>query len=101
MFLNHEDDAVSAAPEVHKSVFENELIRVLDVVVPSGFQSASHWHPKNTCYVIAPGKLRFTLPDSTVKDVELVVGQITQGEGSHIVENVGQSEVRVLQIEFK
>lgn len=101
MFLNHEDDAVSAAPEVHKAVFENDSVRMLDVVVPVGYKSASHWHPKNTCYVLAPGKLRFTLPDGTTKDVELSEGQVTQGGGSHVVENVGTTEVRVLQVEFK
>ena len=57
MFLNHQDDAVSAAPEVHKAVFENDKIRVLDVVVPKGYKSASHWHPKNMGYVLKAGKL--------------------------------------------
>lgn len=29
MFLNHQDDAVGAAQEVHKAVFENEKVQVL------------------------------------------------------------------------
>lgn len=101
MFLNHQDDAVDAAPEVHKVVFENDAVRILDVVVPLKYKSASHWHPKNIGYVLAAGKLRFTLPDGTVKEAELSAGQVTQGEGFHIVENVGDTEVRVLQVEFK
>ncbi|MDP1706751.1 MAG: cytoplasmic protein [bacterium] len=101
MFLNHKDDAVGAAAEVHKAIFENEKIRVLDVVVPVGFKTAMHWHPKNMGYVLAAGKLRFVLPDGVVKDVELTEGQVTSGEGSHIVENIGDTEVRVLQVEFK
>jgi len=101
MFLDHQDDAVTVAPEAHKVIFENEQIRVLDVIVPPGFKSASHWHPKNMGYVIIPGKLRFTLPDGTVKEVELAKDQVTQGEGSHVVENIGETEVRVMQIEFK
>ena len=101
MFLNHEDDAVSAAPEVHKVIFENETVRVLDVVVPIKYKSASHWHPKNICYVLSSGALRFTLPDGAVKDVQLFGNQVTQGEGFHIVENIGDNEVRVIQIEFK
>lgn len=55
MFLNHQDDAVGAAPEAHNAIFENEQIRVLDVVVPPGFKSAPHWHPKNIGYVIHRG----------------------------------------------
>ena len=101
MFLNHQDDAVGAAPEVHKAVFENDKIRVLDVVVPPKYKSASHWHPKNMGYVLKAGKLRFVLPDGTVKDVALSEGQVTSGEGSHVVENIGETDVRVLQIEFK
>lgn len=101
MFLNHSDDAVSEAPEVHKAIFENELIRVLDVIVPIGHKTAEHWHPKNMGYVINAGKLRFTLLDGTVKEVELIENQVTQGEGSHVVENVGETIVRVIQVEFK
>lgn len=101
MFLNHQDDAVGAAGEIHKAIFENEKIRVLDVVVPVGFKTAMHWHPKNMGYVLTSGKLRFILPDGIIKEVELTDGQVTSGEGSHIVENIGDTEVRVLQVEFK
>lgn len=101
MFLGRQDDAVTVAPEVHTVVFENDEIRVLDVVVPPGYKSGLHWHPKNMGYVLVPGALRFTLPDGAVKDVELSLNQITQGEGAHIVENIGTTEVRVIQIEFK
>ncbi len=101
MFLNHQDDAVGAAGEIHRAIFENEKIRVLDVVVPIGFKTAMHWHPKNMGYVLAAGKLRFILPDGIVKEVELADSQVTSGEGSHIVENIGDTEVRVLQVEFK
>ncbi len=101
MFLNHQDDAVSAAPEVHRVVFENDTVRVLDVVVSPTQKTISHWHPKNMCYVLAGGTLRFTLPNGTIKDVTLADGQVTEGEGSHIVENIGDNEVRVVQVEFK
>lgn len=101
MFLNHEDDSVGVASDAHRVVFENELVRVLDVVVPVGYKSALHWHPKNMGFVLVGGKLRFILPDGVVKDVELSKDQITQGGGFHIVENIGDNEVRVLQVEFK
>lgn len=41
------------------------------------------------------------MEDGTVKEVSLTANQVTQGEGSHVVENIGATEVRVLQIEFK
>ena len=101
MFLNHTDDAVGNAPEIHKVVFENDAIRVLDVVVPLHHKTLPHWHPNNIGYVLSSGKLRFTLPDGTVKDVELSKGEITHGSGEHEVENIGCTEIRLIQIEFK
>ncbi len=101
MFLNHQDDAIGAAPEVHKNVFENESIRVLDVMVPLGHTTAMHWHPKNMGYVLTGGTLRFTFADGASKEVTVTENQVTQGEGSHVVENIGTTVVRVLQIEFK
>ncbi len=101
MFLEHEDDAVSAAGDVHENIFENEKIRVLDVHVPLQYKSASHWHPKNMSYVLQSGQLRIVLPDGTIKDVILSEGQVNQGEGMHIVENIGDTEIRIIQIEFK
>jgi hypothetical protein len=101
MFLEHNDDAIGSAPEVHQNIFENEQIRVLNVVVPPKHKTALHWHPKNMGYVIVPGILRFFFADGTAKDVTLSKNQITQGEGIHAVENPGDEEVRVIQIEFK
>jgi beta-alanine degradation protein BauB len=101
MFLGRTDDAVSTAGEVHKVVFENEVIRVLDVLVPAGYLSPEHWHPSNTGYVLEGGPLRFFDENGTSKDVVLSTGQVTTGEGVHRVQNVGQSQVRVLQIEYK
>lgn len=101
MFLEHEDDAVGAAPEVHKNIFENDSMRVLDIIVPLSHKTALHWHPKNMCYVLTGGTLRFISPEGIAKDVSLVANQVTQGEGSHVVENIGDTEVRVIQIEFK
>lgn len=101
MFLSHTDDAVSVAPEAHKAVFENDSIRVLDVIVPLNYKSVAHWHPKNMCYFLTAGTLRFTSSEGVTKDVVFTVGQVTQGEGSHIVENIGNTEVRVMQVEFK
>jgi quercetin dioxygenase-like cupin family protein len=101
MFLNHDDDAVSKAGEVHKTIFENDAVRVLNVIVPVGAKTAQHWHPKNMCYIITGGRMRYTLADGIVKDVELTKDQVTEGAGVHIVENIGDTEVRVIQVEFK
>lgn len=101
-FLNRDDDAITVAPQLHRVIFEDDKVRVLEVTVPAGASANIHWHPRNINYVLSPGTLQFTKPDGTVSEVELAPGQVTNAsESSHAVENVGDSEVRTVQIEFK
>jgi uncharacterized protein (TIGR02145 family) len=52
-------DAVAAAPGNHKVLFENEQVRVLDVVVPVGTREPVHAHCwPSVLYVMSRGKLR-------------------------------------------
>src|SRR5512147_1743252 len=52
-------DAPTAAPENHKVMFENERVRVLDVVVGVGGREALHAHCwPSVLYVTFRGKLR-------------------------------------------
>jgi len=102
MFLNHTNDALSAAGDVHTAIFENESIRVLKVVVPAHYQVPMHWHPRNMIYVLAPGTFRFSFPNDPSKDVELALGQVLSGSKiEHAAENIGDTEVQLLVIEFK
>ena len=95
-------DAVTIAPHVHKVIFENEKLRVLKVAIKPGEIAEMHWHPENINYVLSGGKLRFTKTDG--KNVETILneGQVTSsGSGSHVVENIGNTEVQTVQIELK
>ncbi len=97
------NDAITIAPHIHKLVFENGAIRVLEVRVKPNDKAEMHWHPANMVYVINPGLLRFINEKGEAKDVELKKGQVTQSssEVNHIVENIGTSELLALQVEFK
>ena|SRR3989344_4682342 len=95
-------DAVTAAPEFHTVLLDNATFRVLDVRVPPGKKSAMHAHPENVSYVLKGGKMRFTTPDGSRKEIELNAGQVTApGAGAHMVENTGSTEIHVVQIELK
>lgn len=99
---NNDIDAVTKAPGVHKIIFENEKVRVLDVIAQPGEKTAMHWHPDNISYIAVGGKLKFTKPDGSTIVVELQPGQVTApGEGSHEVENIGDSVVHAIQVELK
>ena len=99
----HLDDAVNVAPHLHTIVFEDDKMRVLKVVVRPGDIAKMHWHPRNINYVLAGGTLRFTRPDGTVAEVELVNGQVTSAasDSEHAVENIGTTIVETLQVETK
>ncbi len=102
MFLGHDNDAISNAREVHTVIFENDSVRVLSIKIPSGYKTAMHWHPSSMCYVLAGSKVRYTLADGTVRDLEISAGQVLeQPEGEHVGENTGFGEVRLLLTEFK
>jgi hypothetical protein len=38
-------DAIAAAPDHHRVVFENEKVRVLDVTIKTGEKEPFHFHP--------------------------------------------------------
>ena len=96
------NDALKMAPEVHSLLFENEKVRVLNVYLAVGKMTEMHWHSENISYIIQGGKMRVTKPTGIVSEVELVVGKVIAGtEGEHIVENISNSDIHTVQIEFK
>jgi len=96
------DDIVALSPEVHKVLFENETIRLLEVSVKPGATVPMHTNPENVNYILAGGTLRLISEDGSVLDVQLAERQVIPAPvGRHAVENVGQSEVRTLCIELK
>jgi catechol 2,3-dioxygenase-like lactoylglutathione lyase family enzyme/quercetin dioxygenase-like cupin family protein len=98
----HVDDIVEIAPDVHKVIFENDAIRVLEVTVTPGATVAMHTNPENINYILEGGTLRLVDPDGSVVDVPLAERQVIPApSGRHAVENVGRTVVRTLCIELK
>lgn len=68
-------DAVQAAPDSHKVLFENALVRVLEVPIPSvGKPEPMHHHhwPSFFLHWDTGGKsphIRYHLPDGSVRDI--------------------------------
>ena len=67
-----------------------------------GETAALHWHPKHLSYFFQGGSLRLTNEAGESKVSVLADGQTSVGtELWHTVKNVGSTEIRALQIEFK
>jgi quercetin dioxygenase-like cupin family protein len=99
---DHIDDIVQISPDVHKVIFENDVIRVLEVTVKPGATVPMHRNPENINYILKPGTLRLINPDGSVMDVTVTEGQVIPAPvGEHAVENVGGTEVQTICIELK
>ncbi|HEY0660927.1 MAG TPA: cupin domain-containing protein [Lysobacter sp.] len=96
-------DPAAVAPDIYKCTFENEHTRLCEVTFKAGAKIASHSHPDHLVYVLQPGKMRIT-DDATGEgaDNDFAVGQaVWMPAVTHHGENIGQTEVKALVIEFK
>lgn len=107
-------DAVVAAPDNHKVVFENERVRVLDVTIRPGEKEPFHEHPMpSVMNIITGAPLRIT--EATKQNGNLVTGKTIEVgkdnfqppplwmplQGLHSAENVGSVTFRAYRIELK
>lgn len=81
-------DAVQAAPQSHKVIFENALVRVLEVTVPPpGTTEPMHHHRWPSFFLAwdSGGKtphVRYLRPDGTVRDEPSVTEPVRPGKWS-------------------
>lgn len=93
---------VAGGMETHKVILDNAEVRVLDVHLPPGQQVAMHSHPANFVYYVTDAKVKVTSPDGKTAQREFKAGQAVWGEAvTHAVENVGTSEIHLVQTELK
>jgi hypothetical protein len=113
-------DAVQAAPDSHKVIFENALVRVLQVTVPpTGKTEPMHHHRWPSFFLSwdTGGKsshIRYHRPDGSVQDSPSQDNPIVPGHWSvqwmkpepmHGIEavenNVGPGDIPLLRVEIK
>jgi len=103
-------DAVSAAPEYHRVVLENDRVRVLDTRIPVGDIVPVHTHRWPAIYyTIAAGDfVRRDGEGNVLFDSRTVPGLLTRSEATfmeclppHSVENVSPTEIHLISVELK
>lgn len=93
---------VAGGPETHKVVLDNDKVRVLDVHIPPGSKVGMHSHPANVSYYDSDGKMKVTLADGKTVVKDLKAGTSAWSEPTtHAVENVGTTEIHLVQTEMK
>lgn len=103
-------DAMTAAPDHHDVLFENDRVRVLDSRVPPGGSTPLHTHKwPGVLYVIgfsdfvrrdAAGEI---LLDSRDSEQRPASGEAFWSDPlqPHSVTNVGDAEIRIISVEMK
>ena len=95
-------DPLKVAPDTYKLVFENERVRVIEVVIAAGAKTEKHSHPDHFGYVLSAGKLKISRAAGDPTDADLKVGQILWIPAeTHWGENTGETEIRILVTELK
>lgn len=97
-----EQDPVKVAPKICKLLLENDRVRVLEIRIKPGEKLPMHSHPAYIVYALRTHKIRLTLSDGKTKEVKVKAGEAAWSDAaSHAVENIGTTEVHVLNIELK
>jgi len=103
-------DAIFAAPDSHRVLFENEQTRVLDVTIAPGEREPEHTHAWPSVMVVhepariryyTAGTLTFTSPAQPASAKSAPRVAWLDPEGPHSVENIDDRVYRAFRIEFK
>ena len=96
-------DPLEVAPETHKLVFENALVRVIEARVPPGSLEPKHSHPRGLTVHLADYDVEYkTFPDGKVTKVHRSFGSVNWSEAVvHEVRNVSQTPSHAIRIELK
>ena len=96
------EDAAKVAPNAYKVLFDNDRLRVLEVRMKPGDESAMHSHPAYLVYTLTGGKVKMTAGTGESGEVDISGGDAMWREAEeHSVLNTGTTELTALFIEPK
>lgn len=94
-------DPVVTDPDLYRTIFENEDVRVLEYRDRPGDRTHSHEHPDSVMYTLSSFRRRLHGQDQT-RDVEIEAGLASWLPAQrHAGENIGDTETHVLFVELK
>jgi hypothetical protein len=101
-------DAVAAASNSHKVLYEDDSVRILDIVLLPGVKEPVHTHQWKSAMIIALPTPRIRYYDDKGKSTDYPAcrkkGLSTEGidpEGPHAVENLGNISYCAIRVEYK
>ena len=98
---SHETDPVATNPNLYRTVFENERVRVLEYRDVPGDVTAPHHHPDSVMITLSAFHRRVSAGGREV-DVDLAAGEVRWvGAQSHVGENTGRTPTHTFFVELK
>jgi beta-alanine degradation protein BauB len=96
-------DPLTVAPDMYSLVFENERVRVMQVVFKAGQSIKKHTHSNDHfVYVLEGGQLTITKADGSSSVADLKTGQVVWIPAeTHSAKNTGTTQVKLLVNELK
>lgn len=95
-------DPLVVAGETHKLVFENRMVRVIEVKLPPGSREPRHAHPHGVTVYLADFDVRITEDGKPPVTRQRKGGTAVWSEPVvHEVNNVGKTHGHVFRIELK
>ena len=96
-------DPVAESPDIYTVLFEDDDIRVMAVNIRPGERDQPHSHSRYMVYILEGGRLRMYPAEGASYESDLETSQtvLLEPVDQHWGENIGQTVVRIVAIEFK
>jgi hypothetical protein len=103
-------DALKAAPQHHKLLFENDKVRVLDALIPAGEITNLHTHQwPSSLYIISWSSfIRYDKAGNVLLDSRNISTPPPNGTAlwsepliPHALKNIGTEDLHVISVEIK
>jgi beta-alanine degradation protein BauB len=96
-----EGDPTRTDPDKYRTLFENDVVRVLEYRDGPGAMTATHRHPDSVMYTLSAFRRRLHV-DGVTRDVEMPSGHaFWLPAQDHRGENIGSTDTHVLFVELK
>lgn len=93
-----------ASPDVYKIVAQNDQYLVIEATWAPGKRDEFHSHPVGAVYWLTACKTRNSAPDGRSRESEIRAGMsfiVQEPVASHSVQNIGESECKMVLFEQK
>ena len=96
-------DPMKVASNVYKKIlFENDKVRVMEVVFSPGATTAWHSHPNHSIYAETGGKIEITEKGKAAMPMDIMAGTAMYMPAvTHMAKNVGTTTIKLIVTELK